>query len=145
MSHKINKGLTLIELIIAIAILSLIVSLGYPSYAHHVQRAKITDATTMLSELQLRSAQQFQDDHTYINADNQCVVAAPSNEYFTFTCTATASAYLWTIQSKAGSGLGSANDYVFSIDHNGNKTTNRFSGTAVSKNCWILKLSANCS
>ena len=145
MNHRTAAGFTLIEILIAVAIISLIVSLGYPSYAYHVKRAKIAEATTSLSELHLRSAHQFQDGRTYIKADNSCIVNAPSNDYFSFHCTATDDTYTWTAKSKADAGLGAQNDYAYSIDHNGNKRTQRFSGTEVSKTCWILKQSTICS
>lgn len=144
MNHKKPSGFTLIEILIAIAIVSLIVSLGYPSYEHHVKRAKITEATTVLSELHLLSTQQFQDDRTYIKADNSCVVNAPNTDYFTFHCTATTDTYAWIAKNKANSGLGNQNDYAFSIDHLGNKSTQRFSGNTVSQACWILKKSTTC-
>ena len=139
MSHKISTGFTLIEIIIVVALISLIVSLGYPSYTEHVRRAKITEATANLGELHLLSTQYYQDERTYLNTDGGCAITAPGNKNFTFSCTATQQNYTWTAKNKASSGLGSAADYEFAIDQDGNKSTAQFAGSTVDKNCWILK------
>ncbi len=47
-SLKNNKGFTLIELMIAVAILGIIASIAFPSYMEHVRKAKRTDAKVEL-------------------------------------------------------------------------------------------------
>ncbi|MDH5326114.1 MAG: prepilin-type N-terminal cleavage/methylation domain-containing protein [Gammaproteobacteria bacterium] len=144
MNHKHQHGFTLIEIIIVVALISLIVSLGYPSYAWHVKRAKITEATSHLGELQLLSSQHYQDEHSYIKADGTCAVAAPANKHFNFACSGAAHSFTWTASNKANVGLGLSGDFQFTIDHHGTKTTTSFDGSVLSKNCWILSPSTSC-
>lgn len=56
-SHVVNQrlsfqsGMTLIELIIVIAIISLLAGFAYPGYQQHVKQARVADGQTMLLEL----------------------------------------------------------------------------------------------
>ena len=48
---KQNKGFTLIELMIVVAIIGILAAIAYPSYQEYVRRTKRTDAQADMMEL----------------------------------------------------------------------------------------------
>ncbi len=56
---KRNSGFTLIELVIAVAILAIIATVGYPWYAKQMQKARRADAKVALQSVALAQEQFF--------------------------------------------------------------------------------------
>src|SRR3989337_4207060 len=65
---KNNKGLTLLELIIAIAIVFILVAIAVPAYLGQQKRAARTEAFTNLEALRLLEEQSFSENATYTAA-----------------------------------------------------------------------------
>lgn len=66
--HRIQyrwQGVTLIELVIAIAIIGVIASLAYPSYQNSVMKSRRTDATSALLKLQMDQEKHRANNPTY--------------------------------------------------------------------------------
>ena len=63
-----QRGFTLIELLIAIAIMGFLAAIALPEYREYVQRSRIIDATSRLSDLRVRMEQAFMDFRAYDNA-----------------------------------------------------------------------------
>jgi type IV pilus assembly protein PilE len=83
------RGFTLIELMIAIVVVAILTAIALPSYSSYVQRGKITEATSSLSELRLRAERHFSDNRTYQNAGATDVgfsEAINGARYFSFDC-----------------------------------------------------------
>ncbi len=60
-----QRGVTLMELLIVVAIISIIASVAYPSYTQFVVRAKRAVATGMLMQIADRQQQFFMDNKRY--------------------------------------------------------------------------------
>jgi type IV pilus assembly protein PilE len=60
-----QSGVTLIELMIAIVIISIIAASAYPSYTRYVVRAKRTAGKSMLLQVADRQQQYFMDNKRY--------------------------------------------------------------------------------
>lgn len=144
-------GFTLIELMIVIAIISILAAIAIPNYNDYVRRAKLTEAQASLSDLRVKMEQFFQDYRNYGNADGNgkcgldsastAKVSFVNTKYFSYTCSVTDSkqAYTITAKSLAGGGLGAAEDYTYTINQNNTKTTTKFKAAAQSgKNCWLV-------
>jgi len=54
-----QRGFTLIEVVITVAVLGILVSIAIPNYQSYVVRAKVTEGLSMLSESKNRIAQHF--------------------------------------------------------------------------------------
>ena len=63
-----QSGVTLIELLIAIVLLSIIAASAYPSYTQYVVRAKRTAGKSVLLQVADRQQQYFMDNKRYANA-----------------------------------------------------------------------------
>ncbi len=63
-----NKGFTLIEILIVIAILGIIAAIAYPSYLDSVVKARRSDARTALLDLSQRIERFYSENNTYTGA-----------------------------------------------------------------------------
>lgn len=135
-----KAGFTLIELMIVVAVVAILASIAYPSYTGYVQRGKITEATSSLSELRLRAEKWFADNRTYVGF-NQTITGA---RYFTYACgTVTATAFTCTATGKASEGMGG---FSYTIDQS-NTRGSSFTGLAGwnnSTSCWVTKKGESC-
>lgn len=67
---KLTKiGFTLVELLLAVAIIGIILALAYPSYTHYVTKTHRTDGQIALMELTARMERYYlENNHTYVGA-----------------------------------------------------------------------------
>lgn len=133
-----QKGFTLIELMIVVAVIGILASIAVPSYTDYVKRGKAAEATSTLADLRVKMEQYFQDNHTYVGGP--CAPTAGTVKYFAYACTvATATAY--TIGATPVSGQGMTG-FAFSIDQN-NAKTSTFDGTT-GATCWLTSKGGSC-
>lgn len=136
-----EKGFTLIELMMVVAIIAILSAIAIPSYADYIRRGKITEAVSSLSDIRVRQEQYFQDNRTYANgADCGAVATATAN--FSFSCSAsTATAYVAT-----ATGIGSMQGFVYTVDQSNARSTTitGVSGWIGSNSCWIVNKGGAC-
>jgi type IV pilus assembly protein PilE len=60
-----QRGITLMELMIVVAIISMIAAFAYPSYTQHIVNTKRTAATSTLLQIADRQQQFFMDNKSY--------------------------------------------------------------------------------
>ena len=79
-----QSGFSLIELMIALAIASILAAIGIPSYQAYTQRSVIPEATTQLHMLKLQLEQYYQDNRRYsaTGTDADCGIAIPAGKIF---------------------------------------------------------------
>lgn len=135
-----SRGFTLIELMIAVAIIGIIAAFALPSYMDSVRKTQRSDAKIALSEAAARQEQFFAENNSYAaNGDLDALVtnsdgksspeghyelavdnsACSGPPYMCFSITATA----------VGTQAADTDCATFTIDHIGRKT-------ATSANCW---------
>jgi len=56
---KLSNGFTLVELMIVVAIIAILASVGYPAYTNYVTQGKLLDATSGLSDGRIKMEQFF--------------------------------------------------------------------------------------
>lgn len=66
---QVNRGFTLIELMIVVAIIGIIAAIAYPSYQEYVRNAKRADAETTLMELAHFMERYYTGNGKYVKAD----------------------------------------------------------------------------
>jgi type IV pilus assembly protein PilE len=142
--RSIQKGFTLIEIMIVVAIIGILAAIAIPQYQDYVLRANIQEATSTLSDFRTRMEQWYQDNRTYAAAGGGgCGVAnppqvppAPAAARWTYVCLLTlAGGQGFTVAATGGSTM-----LNFSYDINEanvrNSTVNaRWGGTTATR--WV--------
>jgi type IV pilus assembly protein PilE len=65
MKLSVQKGITLIELMIAVAIVAILTSIAYPSYVNHLQTSRRTEAMAALTRIANLQEKNYMDNGTY--------------------------------------------------------------------------------
>ena len=108
-----NKGFTLIELMVVVAILAVISAIAIPAYTGYIKAAKMSEAQNNLAALRLAQEEFFLDNNTYfVGGDTKTIEAnsqglwtaakgSDGNVNFDYVVTPTNG---WTATAKGNSG-----------------------------------------
>jgi len=143
---KLQKGFTLIELMIVVAIIAILASVAMPAYNDYVLRAKIPEATSALARDRVQLEQFFQDNRRYstVAGGTTCGGTRPTTDHFTITCAATDNTFTITATGVAGTNLAG---FTYTIDENNSKTSTVTAPAGWVGNqasCWITKAGGSC-
>jgi type IV pilus assembly protein PilE len=133
-----NRGFTLLELMIVVAIVAILAAIAYPSYQRHVIKTRRTTAAACLTELSQYMERYYTTKLSYAGATLPATgCAADLNGFYNFAFTGgvapTASAYSITATA-AGMQLKDTQCGNLSLNQIGTKAV---SGSASSANeCW---------
>ena len=140
-----RNGFTLIEVMIVVAIVGILAAIALPNYSYYVQRSKIIEATTSLSDARQRTEQLFLDTRTYAG---NCTLAKnavqPGLKSFTLSCP-TENATAYKIEAKGDPAGGMSTSFVYTIDNAGAKTSTGPSGWAGNASCWATRKDGSCN
>ena len=76
---KAQKGFTLIELMIVVAIIGILASIAIPAYQDYIARAKMSEVMTLASGDKSRVSEYYQVEGSYPAAANIDDLTAPAN------------------------------------------------------------------
>jgi type IV pilus assembly protein PilE len=128
------RGFTLIELMIAVAVVALLTMVALPSYTAYVKRSKVPVALDGLSALATRMEQCFQDTGTYTSC-SPCGSGLPTPANFTLACSIATDGKTY---SASATGSGQLSGYAYTIDSNGNRATTAHPQGA-NASCWTTR------
>jgi type IV pilus assembly protein PilE len=145
------RGFTLIELMIAVAIVGILVGIALPTYRAYIVRGKLVAGTSALASLRTSMEQYYLDNRTYLDASTNikspCSFAtAGSNvaDTFTLSCTGLTAATYKLVATGAGPTLGA----VYTVDQRGLQTTEGLPSVLgdlpASHKCWIMRRGDAC-
>ncbi len=117
----IQKGFTLIEIMIVVAIIGILAAIAIPQYQDYVLRANIQEATSALGDFRTRMEQSYQDNRTYAGAAGAggCAVVDPvATLRWQFTCAPAAVGQQFVATA---TGISTMNQFRYTIDQANNR------------------------
>jgi prepilin-type N-terminal cleavage/methylation domain-containing protein len=150
-----NLGFTLIEIMVAVAIVAILTAIALPSYQQYIRRGQLVDGQNLLSAGRANMERYYQDNRTYVSVSGanpapcdqaNVAVALRTLNNFVMTCTMTATppGYLLT-----ATGSGPVLGVTYTVDANGVQGTGTFPAGwtgwgAAPAACWITKQGQTC-
>jgi type IV pilus assembly protein PilE len=128
------RGFTLIELMVVVLIMGILGAIAMPQYNEYMLKGKLTEAMSLLSDLQIRQEQYYQDNRTYSNG----MTPRAAGQYFTTTSCVTANAG----QTYTCTATAPTISYTYTITEAGTKTTTPPTGPVAA--CWLRSSSPTC-
>lgn len=125
-----NRGFTLIEIMIVIAIIGIVITIGYPSLTEYVKKGRRAEVAGLLSE----QAQILERFYSQNNVYTGVAGLSPGNDFYTITQTLTDQTFLLTAVRKAGKAMAADKCGDFTITNTGVRSV--VNATAATKDCW---------
>lgn len=130
-----QRGFTLIELMITVAIVAILSSIALPAYSTYIQRSRVPVALDNLSAYATRMEQRYQDTGSYGAVG--CGVAVPGGvDNFTLTCAISGAGQGFTATA---TGAGRMAGYAYTINHSGVRATTAHPRGVPGTNCWSTR------
>jgi type IV pilus assembly protein PilE len=126
-----NQGFTLIEIMIVIAIIGIVITIGYPSLTEYVKKGRRAEVAGLLSE----QAQMLERFYSKSNVYTGAVGLSTGNDYYTITPTLTDQTFLLTATRKAGS-MATDKCGDFTITNTGVRSMVNATAGLTTKDCW---------
>ncbi len=101
-----QRGITLLELIITVAIIAILASIAYPFYQAHMLKSRRAEALEHLLSAQLKQEERRVTSGSYTT--DFALLGGANIDHYTFTSTVSGASY--TLTATAKSGLPQAND-----------------------------------
>ena len=130
-----SAGFTLIELMIAVAIVGILATIAYSSYSSQIQHSRRSDALTSLGSISSSLERCYASTYTYTGCGNAAAgVTASQNGYYSVATTVAATAYTVTA-TPVGGQAGDTTCASIAVSNNGQAATNSL-GVDQTKTCW---------
>lgn len=135
-----SKGFSLIELLVAIAVLGILAALAMPAYHSYRLRANRVEARVTLVEAAQLAERWFVRNNTYagvddVNTGDPMFPATSPHGLYTLAYNAPAAAAFSITATATGSQLGDSDCATLSINHLGQRSSSNAQGIAT-QNCW---------
>jgi type IV pilus assembly protein PilE len=136
--NRLQRGFTLMEVLVALAIIGILSAVALPMYADYIIRARLTEAFSGLASVPPQAEQYWSNNRTFADFDR-----LPANtENFTYTLSGdTESSYTVT-----ATGAGKVAGFVYTIDQSGGRaTTAAPEGWTLNAACWVDRKDGSCT
>ncbi|MBA4272031.1 MULTISPECIES: type IV pilin protein [Pseudomonas] len=127
-----NRGFTLIEIMIVIAIIGIVLTISIPSYNEYVKKGRRAEVVSLLSE-QAQSLERF---YTKNNVYTGITGLSAGNDFYTLTPTITDQTFLLTAARKTGTAMATDKCGDFTLTNTGVRSMNNATTGLTTKDCW---------
>jgi type IV pilus assembly protein PilA len=77
--NKAQKGFTLIELMIVVAIIGIVASIAIPLYTNYIIRSQVAEGINMSTSAKIAAAEYFQNYGVFATTNNSAGLSAPTD------------------------------------------------------------------
>ena len=152
MTHALHRqrGFTLIEVMITVAIIAILSAIAIPMYRDYVIRARLVDATNGLNMIRADMERHFQDNRTFATVGTRvspCQRPAAQLTFGKFVVSCSGAPPDPTSYELTATGTGDMSGFSFTVNQADVRrtTTTVTNWTAATPNtCWILKKGQTC-
>ncbi|MDO3384879.1 type IV pilin protein [Gilvimarinus sp. SDUM040013] len=120
--HK-NKGFTMIEILIVVAILGIISAIAYPSYMESVRKSNRADAKATLNHVSQQLHRCYSRDFKYSGCAAASSTTQSGEEFYSINVATTDSTFTVTATATGAPQDKDTDCLTFTIDHLGAKTS----------------------
>lgn len=137
-----QRGFTLIEVMIVVAIVAILAAIALPSYSEYIKRGQIVEGITPLADMGAKMEQHFQDKRKYDGAcEASSIAPAPADtSRFRYGCSPDATTFTVT-----ATGRGAMDGFEFTLNEKGERTTTgAAAGWTKGTGCWSARKDGSC-
>ena len=127
-----NRGFTLIEIMIVIAIIGIVLTIAAPSFTEYLNKGRRSEIAGVLSE----QAQILERFYSKNNVYTDATGLSAGNDYYTITPTLTDQTFLLTAVRKAGSSMAADKCGDFTLSNTGVRSMVNATDGLTAKDCW---------
>jgi type IV pilus assembly protein PilE len=141
------QGFTLIELMIAVAIVAILAMVAVPSYSAYIMRGHLAEAASGLAATRAQMERHYQDNRSYATVGaftTPCAADAPARTFghFVISCSGTPDATTFTLQAV---GSGPVTGFTYTINQaDVRATTAAATGWNTCASKWLTKKGESC-
>jgi type IV pilus assembly protein PilE len=127
-----NRGFTLIEIMIVIAIIGIVLTIAAPSLTEYVKKGRRTEVAGLLSE----QAQILERFYSKNNVYTGITGLSVGNDFYTITPTLTDQTFLLTATRKTGTAMATDKCGDFTLTNTGVRSMVNATAGLTTKDCW---------
>ncbi|WCM50654.1 prepilin-type N-terminal cleavage/methylation domain-containing protein [Pseudomonas sp. WJP1] len=130
--HRSNRGFTLIEIMIVIAIIGIVMTIAAPSFTEYLNKGRRTEVAGLLSEQAQILERHYSKSSVYTNATG----LSAGNDYYSITPTLTDQTFLLTATRKSGTAMATDKCGDFTLTNTGVRSMVNATAGLTTKDCW---------
>ncbi|MFG6207137.1 type IV pilin protein [Pseudomonas retamae] len=130
--RRTNRGFTLIEIMIVIAIIGIVITIAAPSYTEYLKKGRRAEVVSLLSE----QAQILERFYTRNNVYTGVTGLSAGNDFYTLTPTITDQTFVLTATRKSGTSMATDKCGDFTLTNTGVRSMNNATTGLTTRDCW---------